>query len=112
MILIAGDWDVELPEDPAEGGVHVVVAGPEAIYVSGRVQYDAPTLIRIGDETESTEDLTRAYEGVIATPDRRLQIMDMETEVLGEVPVAADQTRISVFLSDLREPDEILLVLT
>lgn len=115
MVIIAGDEDAELPPDPDDtddangAGPSAVVAGPEAIFVSGRVQYDAPTLIRVGDRDEAA-DLTLAYTGNLATPDGRLQILNMDFDVLGEVGVPAGPTSLSIYLSDLVEPDEILVV--
>lgn len=111
MILLAGDSDAELPPEPDDDMAHVVVAGSSAVFVAGRVQYDAPTLIRVG-EAEGTERLTLAHTGVLATPDHRLQIIDMDLETLGEIPVRAEATPIEIYVSDLSEPDEILVVVS
>lgn len=116
MVLIAGDVGASLPPEPddAEGTNRsvpsAVVAGPEAIFVSGRVEYEAPTLIRIGDHDE-TDGLVLAYTGELATPDGRLQILNMDFDVLGEVQVSAGLTSLSIYLNDLVEPDEVVIAL-
>ena len=112
MILLAGDEDAELPPEPDDEEVHVVLPGPEAIYVSGRVEFDAATLIRIADRaTADVGDLTHAYSGELATPDRRLQILSTDFDVLGQVDVPTTSTLVSIYLTDLVEPDEILVAL-
>lgn len=111
MVILSGGPDAELPPETEESEAGaVVVPGPEAIFVSGRVEFDAPTLIRIGDAAE-VGDLVLAYTGEIATPDRTFQILDTELEVLGQVQVPTDQTSLSIYVTDLQEPDEILVVL-
>lgn len=90
----------------------ILVAGPEAIwlFVSGRVEHEAPTVIRVGDHDE-TDSRVLAYTGELSTPDERLQILDMDFDVLGEVHVRAGLTSLSIYLNDLIEPDEILVAL-
>lgn len=119
MVLVAGDGGAELPPEPddAEGTnrsvLSAVVAGPEAIFVSGCVEYEAPTLIRVGDHDETggeTDGLALAYTGELAT-DGRLQILNVDFDVLGEVQVRAGLTSLSIYLNDLVEPDEILIAL-
>lgn len=120
MVLVAGDGAAELPPEPddAEGTnrsvLSAVVAGPGAIFISGRVEYEAPTLIRIGDHGETggeTDGLVLAYAGELATPDGRLQILNVDFNVLGEVQVRAGLTSLSIYLNDLVEPSEILIAL-
>jgi hypothetical protein len=86
MFILDGGVDAELPG----GSKGPVIAGPEAIFVAGRVAADAPTLVRIGSPGSEGE-LVRAHAGDLATPDRVL--------------------RIEIFLTDLQEPDEIFVAL-
>lgn len=105
MVVLDGGLDAELPE--GSGGP--VLAGPEAVFVAGRVAADAPTVIRLehpGDEG----DLVLAYEGEIETPERRLRVANVLGDLLGEVMVASVRSRIQIHLSDFDEPDEILVV--
>lgn len=120
MVLVAGSDGAELPPEPddVEGTNRsvpsAVVAGPEAIFVSGRGDDEAPALIRIGDHDETDGEpagLTLAYAGALATPDGRLQIRDTDSDILGEVQVPAGLTSLSIYLNDLVEPDEILIAL-
>lgn len=117
MVLVAGHGGAQLPPEPddAEGTNRstpsAVVAGPEAIFVSGRVEHEAPTLIRIGDHDEA-DGLELAYTGVLATPEGRLQILDMDFHLLGEVDAPAGVTSLSIYLDDIVEPGEILIALT
>lgn len=83
-----------------------MLPGPEAVFVAGRVEGDAPTLICMGPPGRQ-DDLILAYAGELATPARVLRIVTVDQEVLGEVGVQDDVTQIKIFVTDLEEPDEI-----
>lgn len=106
MFTIEGDPDAELPD--GEGGV--VLAGPEAIFVAGRVEADAPTTFRIGTSADAG-DLVLAYAGEVATPNRVLRVVNTDEELLAQVDVPTTSTPVSIYLTDLIEPDEILVAL-
>lgn len=102
MFIVDGGPDAELPP-----GTRVpVLAGPEAIFVAGRIEFDAPTVFRMGP-TGGERDLVHAYTGEIATPQRALRVVTIDGEVLGQVSVPQTQTRVSIYVTDFDEPDEI-----
>lgn len=107
MIVVDGGPDAELP--PGSGGP--VLAGPEAIFVAGRVEFDAPTVIRVGT-ADGAGDLVLAYSGALATPQGRLRVVNIDQDVLGEVKAPVGQTTVAVYVSDLDEPDEILVAMS
>lgn len=106
MFTIEGDPDAELPDGP--GGV--VLAGPEAIFVAGRVAADAPTMLRIGTSADAG-DLVLAYAGEVATPNGVLRVVNTEEDLLAQVDVPTPSTRVAIYLTNLVEPDEILVAL-
>jgi hypothetical protein len=106
MFILDGGADAALPS----GSSAPVLAGPEAVFVAGRVAADAPTLVRIGSLGQP-RDFVRAYAGDLATPDRVLRLVNVAGDVLAEVPVKEEVTRIEIFLTDLEEPDEIFVAL-
>jgi hypothetical protein len=106
MFILDGGVDAELPG----GSKGPVIAGPEAIFVAGRVAADAPTLVRIGSPGSEGE-LVRAHAGDLATPDRVLRLVNVTGDVLAEVRVDQEVTPIEIFLTDLQEPDEIFVAL-
>lgn len=102
MFVLDGGEEATLPD--GSGGP--VLAGPEAVFVAGRVASDAPTHLRVGRDRDHAE-LVLAYRGLLATPNRRLRVVNVMGDELGEVEVAGVSTEIEVYLSDLDEPDEI-----
>jgi hypothetical protein len=106
MFVLDGGLDAELP-DASDGPV---LAGPEAIFVAGRVAADAPTLVRIG-APGNQGDLVLAYAGDLATPDHILRARNVLGDVLAEVHVEGEVTLIQIYLTDLDEPDEIFVAL-
>lgn len=106
MFILDGGADAELPSGPAAP----VLAGPEAVFVAGRVAADAATLVRIGSRGQQG-DLVRAYAGDLATPERVLRLVNLTGDVLAEVAVKEEVTPIEIFLTDLDEPDEIFVAL-
>lgn len=104
MFIVDGGSGAALPA----GAGGPILAGPEAVFIAGRVEYDAPTLFRVGSDG-GQGDLIMAHSGVLATPHRTLRVVNVEQEVLGEVTVSGVQTLISVYLTDFDEPDEIFV---
>jgi hypothetical protein len=104
MFILDGGLDADLPA--GSGGP--VLAGPEAIFIGGRVAADAPTLVRIGSPG-TQGDLIMAYAGDLATPDRVLRLLNVEGDVLAEVHVEEKATPVEIYLTDLEEPDEIFV---
>ena len=87
-----------------------MLAGPEAIFVAGRVAADAPTIVRFGSRRDQ-DQLVAAYAGRLATPDRLLRLVNVGGDVLAQVPVDCKFTTIEIYVSDLDEPDEIVVAL-
>ena len=106
IFILDGGADAELPA--GSGGP--VLAGPQAIFVAGRVAPDAPTIVRIGSRRDQGE-LVAAYAGHLATPDRLLRLLNVGGDVLAQVPVDCQVTPIEIYVSDLDEPDEISVAL-
>ena len=106
MIVLDGGPDAKVPS--GSGGP--ILAGPEAIFVAGRVAADAPTRIRIG-APGSAGELVEAFTGTLATPNRVVRLATVTGDVLVEVIVPARSTALTIFLSDLEEPDEIYVAL-
>ena len=104
MFILDGGLDAELPA----GAGGPILAGPEAIFIGGRVAADASTLVRIGSSGDQG-DLVTAYTGDLATPDRVLRVLNVMGDVLAEVPVNDTITPLEIYLTDLEEPDEIFV---
>jgi hypothetical protein len=104
MFILDGGPAAQLPR--GSGGP--VLAGPEAVFVAGRVESDAPTLFRIG-QPGGEAGLILAHSGSLATPRCRLRVVSVAQEVLGEVSVPGPRTSILIYMTDLDEPDEIFV---
>jgi hypothetical protein len=104
MFVLDGGPDAHLPQE--SGGP--VVAGPQAIFVAGRVSADSTTLVRIGP-SETPSQLVKAYEGDLETPHRTLRLLNVTGEVILAVQVHDVVTRVRIYLTDLEEPDEIFV---
>jgi len=104
MLILSGSIEATLPD--GSGGP--VLAGPEAIFIAGRVVADAPTLVRIGPPGTNGDHVS-AYAGTVATPDLMLRLETVEGDLLGQASVVGSVTPIEIYLTDLEEPDEIFV---
>ena len=107
ILILDGGPDAELP--PGSGGP--ILAGPEAIFVGVRVDVDAETSVRLTEIGTPPAGLVEAYRGTLQTPDRVVRLVNVTGDVLAEVPVRNEQTPVVIFLSDLEEPDEVVVSL-
>lgn len=108
MMILDGGAGAELPD--GKGGP--VLAGPEAIFIAGRVAADADTVVRFADELGCPHGFVEAYSGVLATPDRRVRLVTVTDDLLTEVPVAGASTKVTIYVDDRTEPDQVVLALT
>jgi hypothetical protein len=105
MLIVDGGPDSELPR--GSGGP--VLAGPEAIFVAGRVDVDADTSVRLTQLGTAWPGLIEAYRGTLETPDRVVRLVNVSGDVLAELAVPTERTSVVVFVSDLDEPDEVVV---
>jgi hypothetical protein len=106
MFILDGGREAGLPS----GSAGPILAGPEAIFIAGRVAADAPTLVRIGPPGTQGQ-LVKAFAGDLATPDRTLRVVNVSGNVLAEVEVRSSVTPLEIYLTDLDEPDEIFVAI-
>lgn len=108
MFVLDGHDQAHLP-DSAPGPI---VAGPEAVVVFGRVSADAPTAFEMRSAVGADRGaLIPAYLGLIDTPDLELRVSTAHGHVLGTIPTTAVVSHIEVLLTDLHEPDKILVLI-
>jgi hypothetical protein len=105
MFIIDGGVEARLPE--GSGGP--VLAGPEAIFIAGRVAADAATHLWMGADLEHGS-LILAYTGTLTTPKLQVRITNVNGDELGVLDVDCHATCVEVYLSDLEEPDEICVI--
>lgn len=106
MLILDGGPDAELP--PGSGGP--VLAGSEAIFIGARVDADAETSVRLTQGTGSRPgQLVEAYSGVLETPERVVRLVNVTGDVLADLPVPAERTHVVIYLSDLEEPDQVVV---
>jgi hypothetical protein len=108
LILVMDRAAGAIPEAMAG---RLVAATPTCIAVGTRSEHDGETSISLADEaTPSEGGANPRFDGVLKTPSRRLSVCSVIEEVLLEMSVRSDETRVQVWANDAAEPDNIAIV--
>jgi hypothetical protein len=108
LILVMDRTVGVVPETMAGG---LVAATPTCIAVGTKSEHDGETSISLSDEaTSSGSGFNPRFDGVLKTPSRHLSVCSVLEEVLLEMSVPSDETRVQVLANDAAEPDNIAIV--
>src|SRR3954454_24914334 len=108
LILVMDRIVGAVPETMAGG---LVAATPTCIAVGTKSEHDGETSISLSDEAMSSRSGSNPrYDGVLKTPSRHLSVCSVLDEVLLEMSVPSDATRVQVLANDAAEPDDITIV--
>lgn len=107
LILVMDRAVGVIPETMAGG---LVAATPTCIAVGTRSEHDGETSISLSDEaTPSGGGSHLRFDGVLKTPSRRISVCSVLDEVLLEMGIPSDETRVQVRANDAAEPDNIAI---
>jgi hypothetical protein len=89
----------------------LVAATPTCIAIGTLSEHDGETSIALSDEaTLSGYGTSPRFSAVLKTPSRSLSVCSVIAEVLLEMSVPSDETRVQVWANDAAEPDNIAIV--
>lgn len=105
-------------EDPAGGKSPEIVDGPVRIWstrsciiVACLCFVDGETEFVASDQTDDAPSSVPAFDGMLDTPSRVIEVSTSEREILLRCPVETHFTRVRVWTNNPREPDRIFVVL-
>jgi hypothetical protein len=104
LVLVMDPSVGEVPEIMAGGSI---AASRSCVAVGTLCEVDGSTRISLGATNSGLEGHRLAFDGVLETPGRRIAVMSVTDEVLIQMPVESDQTRVRVWTNDDREPSDI-----
>jgi hypothetical protein len=106
-MIFVGDPDGEIPTDM---GPNRIAATRSCVAVG--TEYDEEATIVLSDSRPGLGlgGGPPVFESVLATPSRKLVISDAAAEVLLEIDVATDRTRIQIWTNHPTEPDKVAIV--
>ena len=107
MLVLIGDRTGDIPETMAG---RLVAATSTRVAVGTQYAYDGETSITLSDESVDAMDGTLAFDGVLETPSRKMTICTVLNEVLLEMNVPTDLTRVQIWTNHPSEPDTIAVV--
>lgn len=96
---------------PEKMGGGLVAATSTCVAVGTLSEHDGETSISLSDEGATSELGTEpVFDGVMKTPSRVLSVCSVLDDVLIEMAVPSDETRVQVWVNDGAEPDKIAIV--
>jgi hypothetical protein len=108
LILVMDRAVGVIPETMARG---LVAATPTCVAVGTLSEHDGETSISLSDEgTAFGFVASQKFDGVLKTPSKILSVCSVLDEVLLEMSVVSDETRVQVWANDAAEPDRIAIV--
>lgn len=89
----------------------LVAATPTCVAVGTLSEQDGDTSLSLSDEAAPFGFVAApVFEGVLRTPSRVLSVCSVPDDVLLEMTVPSDQTRVRIYANDATEPDSISVV--
>jgi hypothetical protein len=108
-LILVMDRSVGVIPETLAGGL--VSATPTCVAVGTLSEHDGETTISLSDEgPQSGFGANPKFDGVMKTPSKTLSVCSVPDEVLLEMPVSSDETRVQIWANDPLEPDAIAIV--
>ena len=101
--------DVASIDVPASMGGSVISATNACVAVGCLSEDDGETELTLAPLSAVDRSDTPIYQGVLATPTRRVAIRSVLGQRLLELPVTQDRTSIKVWVNDPTEPDKVVV---
>lgn len=106
LIIISEPGRGEIP--PSLGG-SIIAATASCIAVGCRSEIDGDTELTLGPLNEVGTSTHLAFSGALSTPRKSIAIQTVFNEAILEMAVSSEETRLSIWVNDLSEPDKIVV---
>jgi len=108
-LILVMDRTIGVIPDAMGGGL--VAATSSCVAVGTLSEYDGETSISLSDEGKALGfDSTPVFDGMLETPSKVLSICTVLNDVLLELGVPSEKTRVRIWANDVSEPDNIVVV--
>ena len=85
---------------------------PTCVAIGTRSEHDGDTRVTLEENDGSSCRGVPAFDGVLDTPDRKIAVCSVLDDVIFELPVPAERTRVRIWANDASEPSEIYIVVS
>lgn len=109
LLLIMDRSVGRIPESMAGGPV---AHTRSCVAIGTRSGQDGTTHVTLECGSRHAARETPVFDGVLHTPDRRVAVCSVLDDVILEVEVATDRTRVLILANDYTEPDEIRILVS
>lgn len=109
-LLLVMDRTVGRVPDSMQG--RDIAFTPTCIAIGTLSEHDGSTHVMLGDNSEPLARTAPIFDGVLDTPGRKLAVCSVLDEVILEIDVAAERTRVRVWSNDQAEPSEICILVS
>lgn len=99
-------------EVPSSMGGAVVAASGSCVAVGCRSEDDGETEFTLGTLAELDRSEQPAYVGILKTPSRRVAVRSILGRCLLDTAVSGELTRLTIWVNDPREPDEVVIAVS
>lgn len=107
IIVVADGQDGKVPE--IDDLSRPAWATSSCIIVRCRPDVDGPTEIVLGDRAEVDPGLPASFTSALRTPRRAVQLTEVGGELVLELPVATDITRVTIWVSHPEWPEQVIV---
>lgn len=107
LILI---MDYVFGEIPVAINDALVSSSASCIAVGTLAEFDGETTITLANVAQDFVGLENVFRGVLSTPSKQLSICNVKNEMLLFLSDLTERTNVQVFVNDLSEPDQILVM--
>jgi len=109
LLLLMDQATGEIPDIIGE---RLVAATSSCVAVGTLSEQDGTTRLTLTDEPAPEDDAAPVYDGVIATPARKLAACTVLLETIVEIDVPSQATRVRVWANHATEPDDIRVLVS
>jgi hypothetical protein len=105
IVFLTGGWSDDIPE--VEDMLRPAWATPSTIIVKCRLDVDGPTTIVFGDAFDVGLARKPDFDAMLETPDRKVEVSDVGDDIILAQPVSSARTRVRIWASHPRWPEEV-----
>jgi hypothetical protein len=102
--------DRSVGQIPQSMGQSLIAFTPTCIAIGTHSEHDGSTRVILDDSSAPPAHGTPTFDGVLDTPGRKLAVCSVLNEVVFELAVAAELTRVRIWANDQVEPSEIYIL--
>ena len=102
-------------EPPRSMGAAAIAATPSCVAIGTLPDADGETSVTLADGSDSDSeprDLREVFDGIIATPSRKVHLCTTSLESVGSLSVPTTQVRVRVWTNHRTAPDQVLVVVS